>query len=643
MRTVVNMLNDAAAAYGSLPYLSQKINGEWKQMSFSEAKEESYHFAASLIKRGFRKDDAVVIISEGRNGWVTSEFGLLMAGCISVPLSIKLLPEEIPFRFNHSEAKAVVVSENVFPKMAAVWDKIENKPLIIALFDNKAKMDKLAADAGMGWGKDIISFEDMTDEGLKFLVDVKEELDGRIAAINEDDVVTISYTSGTTGNPKGIMLTHKNYYSNSHDAVATVYLPDFSSSLIILPLDHSFAHTIGLYTSLLKGLSISFVDSVGGGMATLRNIPINLVERNSYFLLTVPALTGNFMKKMQAGVREKGAFLDGIFTRGVEAGIRYHGDGFNKPPFGVRLAAWFPYKLASALIFPKLRKIFGDSFGFCIGGGALLEIKQQEFFNAIGAPVYQGYGLTEAAPVICSNTPDKHKFGTSGVILPSIECRIMKDATTEAAPMETGEIVIRGDNVMKGYFKNPEETAKTIKDGWLWTGDLGYMDPQGFLGVVGREKALLIAADGEKYSPESIEEAILNNGDLIDQVMAYNEQSKTTTALITINNDLLKKRVEEKGLSAPEAILAELEASFFNFLNKPHDIPSQWIPSTFAIIEEPFSEQNHLINSTMKLVRHKVRETYRDRIDLMYADDAAHRKTNFEVIGRLVKIQSADI
>ena len=192
------------------------------------------------------------------------------------------------------------------------------------------------------------------------------------------------------------------------------------------------------------------------------------------------------MKKMKAGVREKGAFLDGIFTRGVEAGIKYHGDGYNKPSFGTRVKAWFPYKLASLLIFPKLRKIFGNNLAFCIGGGALLEISQQEFFNAIGAPVYQGYGLTEAAPIICANSPAKHKFGSSGVIMPSIECRIMKDENTEAAPLETGEIVIRGDNVMKGYFRNPKETAKTIRDGWLWTGDLGYKDPDGFLAVVGR-------------------------------------------------------------------------------------------------------------------------------------------------------------
>ena len=636
MRTVVNMLKDAAREYGSSPYLSQKIDGEWKSLNFNEAWEESYDFAAALIEKGFKKDDTIAIISEGRNGWVTSEFGLLMAGCISVPLSIKLLPEEIPFRLNHSEAKAVIVSENVFPKLAGVWKNVKKKPLVIVLSDDESKMKTAADEAKLAWGKKIVAFEELVEAGRQSKAGVKSELEKRIADINEEDIVTISYTSGTTGNPKGIMLTHKNYYSNSHDAVETVPLPNGSESLIILPLDHSFAHTVGLYTSLLKGLSMSFVDALGGGMNILRNIPINLVERNSYFLLTVPALTGNFMKKMQAGVRAKGAFLDGIFTRGVDAGVRYHGDGFNKPPFGVRLKAWFPYKLASLLIFPKLREIFGNNLHFCIGGGALLEIKQQEFFNAIGAPVYQGYGLTEAAPIICANGPDKHKFGSSGVILPSIECRIMKDENTEAAPMETGEIVIRSDNVMKGYFKNPEETAKTIRDGWLWTGDLGYKDPDGFLGVVGREKALLIAADGEKYSPEAIEEAIINNSELINQVMAYNEQSKTTSALITVNYGLLKARAAEKGLKNAEQLLAEIESSFYAFKDDSIEIPGQWIPSTFAVIEEEFSEANKLINSTMKLVRHKVKDYYKDRIDLMYADETAHKKANLEVLAKLL-------
>lgn len=629
MRTVINMLNDAADKWKNSPYLSQKIDGEWKSLGFDEARDESYNFAASLVKRGFKKDDNIAIISEGRNGWITSEFGLLMAGCVSVPLSVKLLPEEILFRLDHSEAKAVIVSENVFPKFAECRNKATVKPLVIALIDDEQKMRKAAGEAGLKWGEDVIAYKDSVAEGKACLTEVGAELDKRIAAIDEDDTVTISYTSGTTGNPKGIMLTHKNYYANSHDAVATVPLPEKAKTLIILPLDHSFAHTVGLYTSLLGGYSISFVDSVGGGMSALRNIPKNLVECSPYFLLTVPALTGNFMKKIQAGIREKGPFLDGIFTRGVAAGIRYHGDGFNKPSFGTRLAAWFPYKLASVLIFSKVRNIFGDNFGYCVGGGALLEIKQQEFFNAIGAPVYQGYGLTEAAPIICSNGPVKHKFGSSGVILKSIECRIMKDDTTEAGLGETGEIVIKGDNVMKGYYKNPEETAKTIKDGWLWTGDLGYKDPDGFLAVVGREKALLIAADGEKYSPEEIEEAVINNADIVNQIMVYNEQRKTTTALISINTEKLK------GMS-PEDALSAIEASFYSFREKKHRIPTQWIPSTFAVIEEPFTEKNQLVNSTMKLVRHNVRDFYSERIELMYDNEAEHRKANLEVVEKLI-------
>ena len=159
-------------------------------------------------------------------------------------------------------------------------------------------------------------------------------------------------------------------------------------------------------------------------------------------------------------------------------------------------------------------------------------MKQQEFFAALGMPVYQGYGLTEAAPVISTNTPKRHKFGTSGVLMRSIEVRIVKADGSPAAVGETGEIVIRGGNVMKGYFKNPEATAKALRDGWLYTGDLAYLDKDRFLVVVGREKALLIAEDGEKYSPEEIEEAVTFSTDAIDQIMAWCEQKKYTTALV---------------------------------------------------------------------------------------------------------------
>ena len=259
-----------------------------------------------------------------------------------------------------------------------------------------------------------------------------------------------------------------------------------------------------------------------------------------------------------------------------------------------------------------------------------MEIRQQEFFNAIGTPIYQGYGLTENSPIICANSRKKHKFGTSGVIIPNLDVRIMKDKNTECSVGEIGEIVTRGGSVMKGYYKNPEATSETLIDGWLWSGDLGYKDADGFLTVTGREKALLIAPDGEKYSPETIEEAVINTSKFINQIMVYNDMSKFTAALITLNEGEFKDAVKVRGLFSKSnqdldrminLILDDLSA--FTKYEEYKGIPPQWRPSSFAIINGVFDETNGLVNSTMKLVRHKVTDLYKSRLDELYAAGSA--------------------
>ena len=252
--------------------------------------------------------------------------------------------------------------------------------------------------------------------------------------------------------------------------------------------------------------------------------------------------------------------------------------------------------------------------------------------------MYQGYGLTEAAPVISSNTPAKHKFGTSGIVAPSVTCRIMKSEGEQAAQGEKGEIVIRGENVMKGYFKNPEATSEVLKviDGetWLFTGDLGYYDEDGFLVVTGRAKALLIAKDGEKYSPEEIEEVMMNNSTVINQLLVYNEQSPSTSALVTLQEEVVRNLMEEKALKTPQEVYQEVLAQLKGYEAQAKGvIPSQWIPSRFAIIVKPFSEDDKLVNSTMKLVRYKVIEFYSQRIAQIYEEENDSR--NIEAIREL--------
>jgi len=298
------------------------------------------------------------------------------------------------------------------------------------------------------------------------------------------------------------------------------------------------------------------------------------------------------------------------------------------------------------ILFSKIRENFGGRLEYFIGGGALLDVEMQRYFYAIGIPIYQGYGLTEAAPVISVNAPHAHKLGTSGKLVPNLELRIVGEDGRDLPPGEKGEIVVKGENVMKGYWKNEKATAETIRDGWLYTGDLGYVDEDGFLVVLGRKKSLLISNDGEKYSPEGIEEALVSNSPYIEQVMLYNDQSPYTVALIYPNRENLLAYLEERDLSprvkegqraAIELIQAEIEK--YRSGEFKGMFPTKWLPSTFALLGEGFTEQNRMLNSTLKMVRGRITEFYKDRLEYLYTPEGRDifNQKNMTIISRLAE------
>ena len=645
-RTVFRMLDEASVDWANDPYALRKTDSGYAATTFAQAREKARCFGAWMLSRGYAKGQTFAILAEGSPEWICGEFGLMCAGLISVPLSIKLLVEEIPFRLNHSESKGILTTHNQLDKVLASFAETEFKDMIVVYLDGDLDWAKaVAARRGFDVGH-LVGFDAAVAEGGALLSasgsDMASRLDAIAEAVAEDDVVTISYTSGTTGNPKGIMLTHLNYWSNCHDATELFDNPIHYRTLLILPVDHSFAHTVGLYTALVNGIALYFVDSRGGGIATLRNIPANLKEANPIFLFTVPSLTSNFMKKIISTMEEKGGLLEKFFKAGIKAGIAWNGNGFDKPPFGVRARAFLPYHAARLLLFKTIVKsAFGDSIRFCVGGGASLDVKQQEFFAALGCPVFQGYGLTEAAPIISSNVPRRHKFGTSGIIGPSVECKILLEDGTEAPRGVQGEVTVVGENVMKGYYKNPAATAEALRGGRLWTGDLGYMDEDGFLYVVGRAKALLIAEDGEKYSPEEIEEAITTSTDLIDQIMVWCEHKKYSCALVTLDAAKLKRWAAAKGLKDAAAACAALQREFNAFRTDPKakKVQSAWIPAAFQILPEAFSEKDGTVNSNMKLVRHKISSIHADLIEYSYTSEGSQtvNQRNIAVIAQLLK------
>jgi len=623
-RTVTALLAEAATEFASVPYIFRKSDAGWFSRTFKETHEEAGLFAAGLVQSRFEPGERVAILADGSPEWVIGEFGIINAGCISVPLSIKLLPEEIAFRINHCEAAAMLVSRNQLKKVLSVWNDFAAPPLLIYL-DEEVDSARSECEACGIPADRFATYGEIIELGRREWSSLENELSRRLLTSSEETVVTISYTSGTTGNPKGIMLTHRNYWVNVQDSVNAFAVPKAAySTLLVIPCDHSFGHTVGIYAALARGITIYFVDGRGGGMAIIRNIPGNLKETNPVFLLTVPALTGNFMKKVTQGIDSRSRFVRRLFSSGIRAGESYWGDCRHRPSLAVRARAFLPYRIADVLIFRKIRATFGHRIGFFVGGGALLNEEQQKFFRTLGMPIYQGYGLTEAAPVISSNTQFHHKIGTSGQLLASVVCKIAREDGSAAEPDEEGEICIRGENVMKGYFRNPLSTSETIVDGWLHTGDLGHFDQDGFLVVTGREKALLISSDGEKYSPEGIEEAITGASELIHQVMIYNDHRKYTSALLTLDAARLKAIVSERGIEDPDSLIDLVRQDLYRFRDKDaarEKFPPQWIPSVFTLLPEYFSEENRMINSSMKLVRHKVMEAHRDEIEYMYTPE----------------------
>lgn len=625
-QTIIEMLDSAVKEFGDQTYVSGKADAGWCTYSYGEVRKEAKALAAGLLSIGAPPKSMMAILAEGSPQWVISELAILYTGGVSVPLSMRLLASELPFRINHSESEVLFLSHITADKVAEAAPQFDKKNIIfVYLSDETAPFERMLETLGRNAGDGAYLYSELLEKGKSAEKEL-EQVEKLATETDEEDTATLCYTSGTTGDPKAIMLTHKNYWANCRDSVEAFSVPyrDYST-LIILPCDHSFAHTVGLYASLMRGITLYFVDARGGAMSILRNIPANLIEAAPVFLLTVPALSGNFMKKIIRGVEEKGGLINAIFTAGIKAGIAYHGDCYHTPSFRTRAKAFLPYKLADLLIFPKVRSIFGRNIKFCVGGGALLELGQQQFFKALGVPIYQGYGLTEAAPVISSNVPGAHKLGSSGKVMSTIECRICDEDGRDLPRGVKGEIVIRGDNVMAGYFKNPEATAKTLKEGWLYTGDLGYIDEDGFLMVVGREKALLISKDGEKYSPEEIEEAIVTaDGNLVQQAMLYNDHSPYTVALLVPDPEAVRafrKRNPDAGADEILDLFQQVLARFRSDATLKQRFPSQWIPSSFLLIDEPFSLENGFLNSTSKMVRYKIAEAYQERIDYLYSDE----------------------
>jgi long-chain acyl-CoA synthetase len=626
MKTIIELFEMAAANYPNNIYLWEKSNGKYEGTSYSDTRELVLNLAAGLIDLGFKKGDRAGLVADGRNDWIISELGMLYAGGINVPLSIRLQENELTFRLKHSGSKYIFVSKQHAQKVEDIRNELPDLEKIIFI------------DGKENPGENDVDYREILKKGAEIRAKDSTELDAVWQNIQPNDVANISYTSGTTADPKGIMLSHLNYAANVVQANSLMDLKAYWKTLAILPWDHAFAHTACLYVFMYKGASIASVEIGKTPLETLKNIPKNIKEIEPTLMMSVPAYSKAFRKNIEAGIRAKGEKIYNLFQYALKIAYKYYGNGKDHGKgftFRYKPLLW----LFDKILFKKIRDGFGGKLEFFVGGGALLDVELQRFFYAVGMPVCQGYGLTESAPIISSNVPDDTKFGSSGKIAKGIEIKILDEDGNQLPTGEKGEIVAKGDNIMLGYWNNPETTAETLKNGWLHTGDMGYLDEEGYLYVLGRFKSLLIGSDGEKYSPEGIEEAMVDQSPFIQQAMLYNNQSAYTAGMIVpeidaINRELKKRNIkpgsDEGNKESLQIILSEIND--YKKGGKYDDMfPDRWLPATLVILPEAFTQDNLLLNGSMKMVRGKIEEYFAKELEFLYTPAAKNIENEINI------------
>ena len=618
--TIIDFVEKYVAQFSENPFIWEKNldTNQWEPTTYKETLNKAKRIAAGLMALGVQKGEKVSYLSEGRDMWIIGELGVLYAGAVNVPLSIKLgEANDLVFRVKHSDSKYVITSKFQLPKIRTILPECPMVEKVI-VFDEVE--DKRENEIYIG---------DVIEMGDRFLAEHEDLFIQRYQSVGPDDYANISYTSGTTADPKGILLTHRNYTANVEQAHSVIGVGPEDRMLIILPLDHCFAHVAGFYTMMSYGASLGMVPSGKSGKEALRNIPGSIKELKPSVMLSVPTLAKSFKKNIETTIQKSGPTVEKLYNFALKNAIAYNKEGYNKGTEFVDIFRKPLMLLFDKIIFKKVRQGLGGNMKFFVGGGALLDIDLQRYYYAIGIPMYQGYGLSEATPIISANSPAKHIFGSSGKVVSPMEIKILDADGVEQPFGSKGEICIKGENVMAGYWKNPKSTADTIVDGWLHTGDMGYMRDSEMLYVVGRFKSLLISADGEKYSPEGIEENLVESSKYIDGALLHNSQDPYTIALITPNKEALKAYVKELGLDpktteAKEKMLEKLqeEVNIYRPGGRLNGMfPERWLPAAVCVLPEPWTEQNHFLNSSMKVVRGRVEEAYKEHMDYAYTPE----------------------
>ncbi len=564
-----------------------KKNDVYEGVSMFELINYSLCIKEYLMELGLRKSSTISILSENRIEWVITDLACMFSNNISVPVYPSLSAESIKYILNDCKAEVVFVSTALqLDKILSIKSECPDLKYIISFNNINNQVNK----------EHIITFSEIFCEKKTLSKnELLEKLEMISDTVQEDDLLTIIYTSGTTGVPKGVMLTHKNIYSNLVTFPDVLHTGENDVFLSYLPYSHIFERTAGYYLAFFYGSVTYYAQSID-------TIASQMTEVKPTVIITVPRLLDKIYNKvMKTAVEMEEGFKKKIYNWGLEV-ARTHWN--NK-----KSVKW---TLADKLVFTKIRQKTGGRLRLFVSGGGALNKSIGEFFEGIGILTLEGYGLTETSPVVSVNRIDKYKYGTIGPPIKNVQVKIAED----------GEILVKGDIVMKGYFNQPEETAQAIVDGWFHTGDIGEFDSDGYLKITDRKKSLFKSSGGKYIAPTHIEE-LVSNLHYVDQIMIIGNERMYVTALIVPEINELKSLAKKLGIKIEfesdmftnPVIIKQIEKDI-NEVQK--NLASFEKIRKFNLIQTPFTIEGGELTPTLKIKRKFVEEKYKYIIDNMY-------------------------
>ncbi len=588
VRTLVELFETAVARHPRPDMLQSKKEGHWIAISSDEALQKVRYLASALAELGIGKGDRVAILSTNRPEWILADQAILRLGAVVVTIYPTLLSPQIEFILQDSGSVAVFCEDSA---QGRKLDSVKaNCPHLEHLFC-------IEPDNEFG-GR---SFDALVERGSELLSADENALPP--ATVEAEDLATLIYTSGTTGEPKGVMLSHKNLVSNVLNSLKGFDLGPHDNCLSFLPLSHVLERMAGYYIMVQCGVGISFAESVD-------TVAENMLEVKPTVMVSVPRLYEKIYTKVLDMAIQGPPLRRAIFFWAKNTGqkwVDHKVAGRVVPPHIALQKA-----VADALVFSKLRKRTGGRLRFFISGGAPLAKEIAEFFYAAGLVVYEGYGLTETSPVISVNCAAAFRPGSVGPPIPGVEVRVAED----------GEILTRSDSVMMGYWNRPAATAEAMEDGWFHTGDIGYLDDDGFLYITDRKKDIIVTAGGKNVAPQPIENE-LKMSRYVTEVCLIGDKRKYLVALIVPNFEGLQAYLKRHQLSFPDLHSTldspKIQGLFQHLVDRINEgRPSYEQIKYFRLLEREFSQDEGELTPSLKVKRRVIQERYRDLIEQMY-------------------------